>query len=435
MAKPKLTVASLKPNPRNPRTVSPSKLEMLRKSLEHFGDLSGVIYNETSGQLVGGHQRTEVAHVLGASDIAIEKTYDPPTPRGTTAEGYIELAGERHAFRRVRWDEATEKAANIAANKGAGLFDMPALSEMMEDLKAEDIDLDLTMFNLPEREELLLDAGPDIEVLEPVEEPEGDIEPPQEPKAKKGDVYALGKHRLMCGSSADFNDVERLMDGQKADMIFTDPPYNHGSENKLVASSIRKSYAALKTSAWDHDFAFADVEQNMFAAMAENCSVYVCTSQHLFGDIMTWTRQWADHSGYCVWSKSNPMPSLQKRHYTWSSELIAYATRGKHTFNFPDEGHSLSVWVLAKNRHNDLHPTMKPVDVPSHAIKHSSNPGDLVADFFGGAGSTMMACEQLNRRCCTMEIDPKYVDVICNRWARLTGQEPVLLTQEDVTHA
>jgi len=147
-------MAALAPNPQNPRKITPSKLEALRKSLEHFGDLSGIIFNEESGQLIGGHQRTEVAHVLGVSEAVIERTYDPPTPVGTTAEGYVVLNGERHAFRRVRWPAKTEMAANIAANKNAGDFDIPALADMMREIRDFDIDLDLTMFDVAEREHL-----------------------------------------------------------------------------------------------------------------------------------------------------------------------------------------------------------------------------------------------------------------------------------------
>lgn len=160
-----MAMAALTPNPKNPRKITPSKLEALRKSLEHFGDLSGIIFNEMSGQLICGHQRTEIAHVLGASEAVIERTYDPPTRVGTTAEGYIVLNGERHAFRRVRWNDKTEMAANIAANKGAGDFDIPALADMMRELRDFDIDLDLTMFDVAERENLFASGK-----FEPLEE-------------------------------------------------------------------------------------------------------------------------------------------------------------------------------------------------------------------------------------------------------------------------
>lgn len=128
---------------------------MLQNSLAHFGDLSGIVFNETSQTLVGGHQRGEVAHVMGVSDVTIERTYDPPTKTGTVSEGYIVLNGERHAFRGVRWDGKTEKAANIAANKGAGEFEFAALSQIMHDLNDANFELDLTMFDQTDRGGLL----------------------------------------------------------------------------------------------------------------------------------------------------------------------------------------------------------------------------------------------------------------------------------------
>lgn len=121
------------------------------------------------------------------------------------------------------------------------------------------------------------------------------------------------------------------------------------------------------------------------------------------------------------------MPSLSKRHWTWNTELICYATRGKHIFNFPNEGHALSTWTINKLTEKYVHPTQKPIAVPATAISHSSNPGDIVLDGFGGSGSTLIACEQLGRTCYMMEIDPKYVQVIINRWEAMTGEKAVLL--------
>jgi DNA modification methylase len=113
-----------------------------------------------------------------------------------------------------------------------------------------------------------------------------------------------------------------------------------------------------------------------------------------------------------------------KRHWTWSSELVCYATRGKHTFNFPDSGHALNVWTFTK--HSDgSHPTQKPVEVCEHALAHSSQPGHRIVDLFLGSGSTLIACEKTSRRCFGMEIEPLYVDVILTRWATFTGRDPV----------
>jgi DNA modification methylase len=272
---------------------------------------------------------------------------------------------------------------------------------------------------------------PPVEVLPPGPEPDDDKPVPEgkPSRFKRGDVYLLdspaGQHRVMCGSSADFGDVERLMAGAKADMVFTDPPYNIGGQNKVMAASVRKNYAGLKGADWDQQFDFDDVSHNMLAVLADDASVYVCTSHHLFGDIVAWMKTWSDHNNFCVWAKTNPMPSLQKRHWTWSCELLCYGTRGKHTFNFPDVGHALNVWSLQKNPSNTLHPTQKPVAVPRHAIAHSSAEGALVVDFFGGSGCTIMACGELGRVCYTMEVSETYCETLTGRYERTYGVEAV----------
>jgi DNA modification methylase len=174
------------------------------------------------------------------------------------------------------------------------------------------------------------------------------------------------------------------------------------------------------------NFTFASVQESILAALSEDATVYVCTSHHLAGDIWAWMKGWAKHSSWCVWNKPNPMPSLMKRHWTWNAELVCYATRGKHTFNFPELGHALSVWTIGKVNGTSGHPTEKPVSVPEHAILHSSTSHATVLDLFGGSGSTLMACEKTGREAQLMELDPAYVDVIVRRWQDFTGQAATL---------
>lgn len=271
------------------------------------------------------------------------------------------------------------------------------------------------------------------ELFEPQGEQEHEIveddvpEVPEEPKTKLGDIYQLGQSRLICGDSTDPAVIDRLMDGVKADMVFTDPPYNIASDSKNFASDVSKAMKNLSESEWDKNFDIREVLDNILVSIAENATVYVCTSHFLASDIWAWMKEWADHYSYCVWSKPNPMPSLSKRHWTWNTELICYATRGKHTFNFPKEGHALSTWTINKINGKTGHPTEKPVEVPAMGISHSSKENDVVLDLFGGSGSTLIACEQLNRKCFMAELDPKYCDVIIQRWENLTGGKAVLI--------
>ena len=215
------------------------------------------------------------------------------------------------------------------------------------------------------------------------------------------------------------------MDGVKADMVFTDPPYNIASDSKNFASDVSKAMKDLSESEWDKDFDIREVLDNILVSIAKNATVYVCTSHFLASEIWAWMKEWADHYSYCVWSKPNPMPSLAKRHWTWNTELICYATRGKHTFNFPKEGHALSTWTINKRNGDTGHPTEKPVEVPATAVSHSSKEKDVVLDLFGGSGSTLIACEQLNRKCYMCELSEHYCDVIISRWEQFTGEKAV----------
>lgn len=247
-------------------------------------------------------------------------------------------------------------------------------------------------------------------------------------RVKRGQIWELGKHRLMCGDSTSKEVVSLLMSESKADLVFTDPPYNHASDEKLIAKSVSKAMDRLANSEWDKNFSFSRTAEVIEKFIAKNATIYVCTSWHLAGEIWSWMSTRSSCSGYCVWHKPNPMPSLAKRHWTWSSELICYATVGKHTFNFPEEGHASNVWTINKNQKNDLHPTMKPVSLVEHAIMHSSRAGDLVMDLFLGSGTTLIACEKTGRRCFGMEIDEKYCDVIIARWESLTGKQAKLIS-------
>lgn len=295
-------------------------------------------------------------------------------------------------------------------------FDFDLLQEDLDGLDFNGFDFD---FELPEV------PGAPAEVTED----DYEVQLPEEPKSKPGQIYQLGQHRLMCGDSTNRQDVATLMDGQKADMVFTDPPYNIASESKNFAAYCSKAMDDLSHAEWDKDFDIKALFPVLFDQLAEDVTVYMCTSHFLAADIWEWMNGWASYYSYCVWSKPNPMPSLSKRHWTWNTELICYATRGKHIFNFPEEGHALSTWTINKTNGKTGHPTEKPIAVPAMGITYSSNKDGHVLDLFGGSGSTLIACEQLGRKCLMMELDPKYVDVIIDRWETFTGEKAVLISE------
>ena len=405
-------------DPDNARLHPKGNLEAIQGSLVLFGQVEPLVVRAQTHRVIGGNGRVAAMRALGWDEAQV---------------AYVDCS------------DAEATALGLALNRTAetAAWDTETLAALLERCRADAIAVESFGFDAEAIDKIIARAARDAvaelewddaktEQVPDKEAPDDDPgELPTESKVKLGDIWVLGSHRLGCGDSADHNAVLGLMGGAKADMIFTDPPYNCGGENKMVASTIRKGYANLKAAEWDQTFDFADVEQNMLSVMSDNCTVYVCTSHHLFGQIIAWMKTWADHDGFCVWAKSNPMPSLQKRHYTWCAELVCYATRGKHTFNFPDEGHTLNVWNLAKSVKNDLHPTMKPVGVPAHAIAHSSKPGDVVVDLFGGAGSTLLACEQLGRVCYICERDSYHCQTIINRWEQMSGNTAHLLDNEE----
>lgn len=391
----RVLISSLSADPANVRKHDEKNLQAIMGSLRAFGQQKPIVV-DMRGIVLAGNGTLAAAKAIGWDKIDIVRT----DLKGTEAIAYA-----------------------IADNRSGELadWDDELLGVTLASIADDGFDLNSIGFDLDDLNDIL-----------PKPEVEGNTDPDDVPEVpqnihnvQRGDIYQLGDHRLMCGDSTDKADVEKLMNGEKADMVFTDPPYNHAGEEKLVSKSVRQAMQKLSESEWDKNFSFLDVAGSIEILLSENSTVYVCTSQHLAGEIWEWMKKRSNHYSYCVWHKPNPMPSLMKRHWTWSSELICYATFGKHTFNFPSEGHASNVWQVNKNSKNDLHPTMKPIAIPEMAITHSSKNGNIVADLFLGSGSTLIACEKTGRKCFGCEIDPHYCSVIIERWEKFTGKKAV----------
>lgn len=385
---------------RNPRK-NDAQVDRMASAIREFGFRIPIVAR-SDGEVVDGHLRLKAAQKLGLKEVPVA------------------LADEL--------TEAQVKAFRILANKSANWAEWePDLLKLeFEELQAMDFNLELTGFELPEVEGIL-NAGSDAGT-EGQTDADAVPEVQEAPVTREGDVWLLGRHRLMCGDSTDAGSVALLMAGEKADMVFTDPPYNVAGESKNFAADapIQKIYKKLRDAEWDKGFDVHPALDRISEALAKDVTVYVCTSHFLASDIWAWMKEWADHYFYCIWSKPNPMPSLAKRHWTWNTELICYATRGKHVFNFPEGHHAPSAWEIPVVHGKSGHPTEKPVAVPEHAILHSSAEGNIVLDLFGGSGSTLIACEKTGRVCRMMELSPRYVDVIVRRWQEFTGQEATL---------
>ena len=383
---------------------------MLERSLRQYGAGRSVLV-DSSGRIIAGNKTVEAAGSIGLEDAVVVETdgtkvvvvkrtditLDSPQGRG------LAIADNRVGEVNLDWDlEALEKIGEELA-----------LGEFFFADELPDLDFDGLEYE---------DEGESLN-----EEVDTEVEVEEKAITITGDLWKLGEHRVLCGDSMNPEDLDRVMQGKKADLVFTDPPYNLAEKETLFASNNKpESYGKLKSSTWDNAFDAYQFLEGAFDFLADDVSIYVCASHHTAPNIWSWMGKRVDSSRFVVWSKPNPMPSLSKRHWTWDAEIICYGTRGKHVFNFPEEGHAPATWRITKSSTNRVHPTEKPIAVPTHAIKHSSRVGGLVLDCFLGSGSTLIAAHGLRRVCYGVEISPNYVDVIVRRWQELTGEAATL---------
>lgn len=282
-----------------------------------------------------------------------------------------------------------------------------------------------------------VNAGGDLG-LDDVQDDEPDLTPPVTPVTALGDIYQLGRHRLMCGDSTDAFAWSRLMDGEKADMVFTDPPYGVaiGDKNKTL-QSVQKAGLIVENIENDTltEKELYEMLKTAFVNVRENCSedaVYFVTSPQ-GGDLGMMMMMMMRDAGLKVrhiltWVKNSPTFSIGRLDYDYQHEPIFYTWTKTH-HNFRRGRFRSTIWEVDKPRKCDLHPTMKPVELVANAIMDGTEEGMIVLDAFGGSGTTLIAAEQLNRRCRMMELDPKYCDVIVRRWEEFTGEKAIRLTE------
>lgn len=382
----------------NARTHDKEQINQIKNSIEEFGFLNPILLDKNH-EILAGHGRLAAAKLLGLKAVPTIK-FDHLSESQKIA---YTLADNR-----------------IAENSG---WDFDQLKLEFEKLHVDEFNFDLLGFDDDELDDLIPQSvSSSNKNQEEIEDNLPDLDE-NIYGVLRGDIWQLGNHRIMCGDSTDKLDVDILMNGEKADMVFTDPPYNVASESKNVAASVSKAMNDLKNADWDKNFEI-ELVLNIIKNNIDNGSIYVWCNHFLFSRIMSCLSPWAKFNGWNVWTKPNPMPSLMKRHWTWNSELCCYFTIGKHTFNFPENGHALASWSFNKIHvatEGVGHPTQKPIKLCEHVINHSSNKGKMVLDLFLGSGSTLIACEKTGRKCYGMEIDPHYCSVIIKRWEDYTG--------------
>jgi DNA modification methylase len=322
--------------------------------------------------------------------------------------------------------DAQKKAYVIADNRlalNAG-WDNAMLTIELQDLEDEGFDLSLTGFDDAE-----LDA-----LLNPIEETKGitdeDAVPdvPEEPKTKLGDIYILGNHRLMCGDSTSIDAVDQLMEFGKADMVFTDPPYNMDFTGGIHADgskSFNSKHGGIKNDKMSQTEA-EDFFDAINAIIYTYCVGAFYITFYRLGIGEYWKsleRTNLKVRSLIIWDKGNH--TLSNSDYMSKYEPIFYGWTGDN-HNFYGGNNGMDIWEIKRTAKNDLHPTMKPIELIEKALEDASKSGNIVLDLFGGSGSTMIAAEKLGRKARLMELDPKYCDVIVKRWEDFTGKKAIL---------
>lgn len=420
-----MKIKDLKPAEYNPRKITDEQLERLKKALHEFGDLSGLVFNKRTGNLVGGHQRLKC---LPADAVIEKKALKVPSRTGTIAEGCVIIEGEKFVYREIDWDLQREKAANIAANKQGGEWDDDKLAELLKELSdAPDFDIDLTGFDDNEISGILSSiAG------EGLTDPDEVPDVPTQPHTKPGDLYILGKHRLLCGDATKKADVEGLMDGKKADMVFTDPPYgvSYAAKNEML-NAISRGNRIQTPIEGDHNSPedMSIFWKNLFTLNAQHMRPGACyyVTGPQGGDLLLLLLALKD-SGFVlrhmlIWAKNNHV--LGRCDYNYKHEPIIYGwIKGSHKYYGP--ANETSLWEINKPLKSDLHPTMKPIELIERAIFNSSLSGEIINDNCAGSGTAFIACEKTGRICYGMEIDPHYCDVIVTRYCKYTGNNKII---------
>ena len=387
-------VDSLIPYARNARTHSEEQIAQIAASIREFGWTNPILTDGDKG-VIAGHGRLAAARKLELTEVpVIELGHLSPEQK----KAYI-LADNR-----------------IALNSG---WDEELLKLELQELQGVDFDLDLLGFGDDEIQRLLNGD----QVGGGLTEDDAIPEAPVDPVSRTGDLWILDNHRLLCGDSTVLSDVERLMGGQLADMAFTDPPYNVDYGNSAKDKMRGKDRRIMNDDLGDGFFQFLyDACLNLLLVTKGAC--YVCMSSSELHTLQkAWIKAGGKWSTFIIWAKNTF--TLGRADYQRQYEPILYGWKqGTDHFWCGDRDQS-DIWNYNKPRVNDLHPTMKPVELVERAIKNSSKSRDIVLDLFGGSGTTLIASEKTGRQARLIELDPKFVDVIIKRWEDYTGQQAV----------
>jgi DNA modification methylase len=388
-----MKLTELVSDPNNARKHDDKNLEAIKGSLTQFGQRKPIVIG-AGNVVIAGNGTLAAAKSLGWSEIEVVRVPEDWTPDQAKA---FALADNRTA-ELATWDEQV-LAAQVLELSEAGITVAEFGFEAIEpELTEPDVEEDITP------------------------------EPPTEPISKIGDIWKLGNHRVMCGSSTEHKTVSALMAGNKADMVFTDPPYNTGMSAKNNAGStwlnhmFDDDYTDQEWSEFMKDFTLT---LNQFTK--QDSALYVCFAWKRNHELVPYLTDKFKLSNIIIWDK---VVHGLGSDYQYTYEIINVCKKGKPEIDSHQgtDREYQDVWRIQRIMgRNDDHATAKPLELCARAIRHASKQGQIVLDIFGGSGSTLIAAEQTGRTCYMMELDPKYVDVIVKRWENLTGQKAELL--------
>jgi DNA modification methylase len=381
------------PYARNARKIPQQAIDKVAGSIKEFGFRQPIVVDK-EGVIVAGHTRLLAAQKLGLAEVPVHVASE------LTA---TQIKAYRLADNRVNQESS---------------FDNDLLVLELAELKVEDYEFELTGFDpgelcaLEALGNFTTEGLTDEDELPPI---------PELPLTVEGDVWTLGNHRLLCGDSTNTTHIERLMSGQQADLVVTDPPYNVAYQGKTKDALTIQNDRMGDRSFFDF---LLKVYSNLLGIVKDGAGIYVF---HADTEGLNFRRALVE-SGFklaqcCIWVKQAMV--MGRQDYHWQHEPVLYGWKPTGSHHWYADRKQTTVWNFNRPMRNGEHPTMKPVALIEYPIRNSSRPGDIVVDPFGGSGSTLLACEQNARSCRTMEIDPKYCDVMLERWANFTGKDPV----------
>lgn len=391
----KKPIDSLIPYAKNARVHDEAQIAQIAGSIKEFGFNNPILIDKDNG-IIAGHGRVMAARKLGLTEVP------------TILLDHL--------------NETQRKAYILADNRIAinSTWDNEMLSLELMDIK-DDVSLAMLGFNVDELDALLNPT----ELTEGLTDEDAVPDVPNEPTTKLGDIYQLGNHRLMCGDSTNLNQVEELLDGNMADMVFTDPPYNvdYGNSNNPRHKSRQIMNDKMNDEDWNN------FVNDYITALLTYChgNIYIAMSDKELGHMqITFEKLGGKWASFIVWVKDRLVLSGKDYHSRHETILYGWKNGVSDRLRVEDRTET-DVWEIKRPGNSELHPTMKPVELVERALTNSSKSGNIVLDLFGGSGTTMIAAEKLGRHSRLMELDPKYCDVIIKRWEDFTGKKAVLL--------